>query len=74
MNNAGLIVQILNEAGIRRGFGIPSGNVLPLMDAMRTGGIGIVLTAHEGSAAFAAAVAEPGAFAASTGGINRTGR
>lgn len=56
MNNADLIVLILKEAGIRYGFGLPSGNVLPLMEAMRTGGIGFVLTAHEGSAAFAADV------------------
>jgi acetolactate synthase-1/2/3 large subunit len=56
MNNADLIVRILKDAGIRHGFGVPSGNVLPLMDAMRTGGIGFVLTAHEGSAAFAADV------------------
>ena len=56
MNNADLIVQILKAAGIRHGFGVPSGNVLPLMDAMRSGGIGFVLTAHEGSAAFAADV------------------
>jgi acetolactate synthase-1/2/3 large subunit len=56
MNNADLIVHILNTAGVRHGFGVPSGNVLPLMDAMRTGGIGFVLTAHEGSAAFAADV------------------
>jgi acetolactate synthase-1/2/3 large subunit len=56
MNNADLIVGILRAAGIRHGFGVPSGNVLPLMDAMRTGGIGFVLTAHEGSAAFAADV------------------
>ena len=56
MNNADLIVHILNAAGIRHGFGVPSGNVLPLMNAMRTGGIEFVLTAHEGSAAFAADV------------------
>ena len=56
MNNAELIVHILKTAGIRHGFGVPSGNVLPLMDAMRAGGIGFVLTAHEGSAAFAADV------------------
>ena len=56
MNNADLIVRILKAAGIRHGFGVPSGNVLPLMDAMRTGGIAFVLTAHEGSAAFAADV------------------
>ncbi len=56
MNNADLVVSILKAAGIRHGFGVPSGNVLPLMDAMRSGGIGFVLTAHEGSAAFAADV------------------
>jgi acetolactate synthase-1/2/3 large subunit len=56
MNNADLIVRMLKAAGIRHGFGVPSGNVLPLMDAMRTGGIAFVLTAHEGSAAFAADV------------------
>ena len=56
MNNADLIVNILKAAGIRHGFGVPSGNVLPLMDAMRAGGMRFVLTAHEGSAAFAADV------------------
>ena len=56
MNNADLIVAILKEAGIKHGFGVPSGNVLPLMEAMRTGGIEFVLTAHEGSAGFAADV------------------
>ena len=56
MNNADLIVRILHRTGIRRGFGVPSGNVLPLMEAMRAGGIDFVLTAHEGSAAFAADV------------------
>src|SRR5690349_14680462 len=56
MNNADLIVAMLKANGIVRGFGIPSGNVLPLMEAMRTGGVNFVLTAHEGSAAFAADV------------------
>ena len=56
MNNADLIVATLKAAGIHRGFGIPSGNVLPLMEAMRKGGIAFVLTAHEGSAGFAADV------------------
>jgi acetolactate synthase-1/2/3 large subunit len=56
MNNADLIVATLRANGITRGFGIPSGNVLPLMEAMRTGGIDFVLTAHEGSAGFAADV------------------
>ena len=56
MNNADLIVAILKAAGIGHGFGIPSGNVLPLMEAMRKGGVEFVLTAHEGSAGFAADV------------------
>ena len=56
MNNADLIVATFKAAGIRRGFGIPSGNVLPLMEAMRSGGVDFVLTAHEGSAGFAADV------------------
>ena len=56
MNNADLIVATLQAAGVDRGFGIPSGNVLPLMEAMRKGGIEFVLTAHEGSAGFAADV------------------
>src|SRR3954463_16730631 len=56
MNNADLIVATLRANGITRGFGIPSGNVLPLMEAMRKGGVEFVLTAHEGSAGFAADV------------------
>jgi acetolactate synthase-1/2/3 large subunit len=56
MNNADLIVATLKAGGVQRGFGIPSGNVLPLMEAMRKGGIEFVLTAHEGSAGFAADV------------------
>src|SRR5689334_23949589 len=56
MNNADLVVALLKANGIVRGFGIPSGNVLPLMEAMRTGGVDFVLTAHEGSAGFAADV------------------
>jgi acetolactate synthase-1/2/3 large subunit len=56
MNNADLIVATLKAAGINRGFGIPSGNVLPLMEAMRKGALDFVLTAHEGSAGFAADV------------------
>src|SRR6201997_4206829 len=56
MNNADLIVATLRANGIRRGFGIPGGKRLPLMEAMRKGGVDFVLTAHEGSAGFAADV------------------
>lgn len=54
--NTDLIVRMLRKAGVTEGFGIPSGNVLPLMEAMRAGGMRFVLTAHEGSAGFAADV------------------
>lgn len=56
MNNAELIVQMLKKAGTTHGFGIPSGNVLPFMEAMRLHDLPFVLTAHEGSAGFAADV------------------
>src|SRR5713226_1968654 len=56
MTNADLIVATLRAAGVSHGFGVPSGNVLPLLEAMRAGGLPYVLTAHEGSAAFAADV------------------
>ena len=54
--NTDLIVSMLKRAGIGEGFGIPSGNVIPLIESMRAGGMRFVLTAHEGSAAFAADV------------------
>lgn len=56
MNNSDLIVRILKDAGVTHGFGIPSGNVLPFIEAMRKGGLEFVLTGHEGSASFAADV------------------
>ena len=56
MNNADLIARMLKRAGVAHGFGVPSGNVLPLMEAMRKAGLPFVLTAHEGSAGFAAEV------------------
>ncbi len=54
--NTDLIVKMLKRAGIGEGFGIPSGNVIPLIESMRAGGMRFILTAHEGSAAFAADV------------------
>lgn len=54
--NTDLIVRMLKRAGIAEGFGIPSGNVIPLIESMRAGGMRFILTAHEGSAAFAADV------------------
>src|ERR1700679_2808193 len=47
---------MLKSAGIDERVGIPSGNVIPVMDAMRNAGMRFILTAHEGSAGFAADV------------------
>lgn len=54
MNNSDLIVHTLERAGVRWVFGIPSGPVLPLIDALRQSSIDFVLTASETSAAFMA--------------------
>ena len=54
MNNSELIVDILQRTGVRWVFGIPSGPVLPLIDALRESPVQFVLTATETSAAFMA--------------------
>lgn len=54
MKNAELIVQGLERAGVRWAFGVPSGPVLPLIEALRTSSIRYVLTASETSAGFMA--------------------
>src|SRR5438445_10447780 len=56
MNDVELIVATLQAAGVSHGFGIPSGYVLPLIEAMRVGWLPYVLMANEGSAAFMADV------------------
>jgi acetolactate synthase I/II/III large subunit len=56
MTNADLIVRMLSDAGVRWAFGVPSGPVLPLMEAMRRGGVEYVLTASETTAGYMAAV------------------
>ena len=58
MNNADLIVRMLAGAGVRHAFGVPSGPVLPLIEAMRQSGrVEFVLTASETAAAFMAEAA-----------------
>ncbi|MSP41638.1 MAG: thiamine pyrophosphate-binding protein [Deltaproteobacteria bacterium] len=54
MNNSDLIVLTLEQAGVRWVFGVPSGPVLPLIDALRKSSVRFVLTASETSAAFMA--------------------
>ena len=54
MNNAQLMVRMLEEAGVRWVFGVPSGPVLPLIEALRTSSVAFVLTATETSAGFMA--------------------
>lgn len=54
MNNAELLVRMLEEAGVRWVFGIPSGPVLPLIEALRQSPVEFVLTASESSAGFMA--------------------
>src|SRR5436190_12359326 len=46
---------MLDQAGVKYAFGIPSGPVLPLIDALRGSSIQYVLTANETSAGFMAA-------------------
>lgn len=72
MNNAELIVHQLEGAGVRWVFGIPSGPVLPLIEALRRSSIQYVLVAHEGSAGFMASAVGaltgvPGVCAATLG-------
>jgi acetolactate synthase I/II/III large subunit len=54
MNNSEAIVRALEQAGVRWVFGIPSGPVLPLIEALRRSSVDFVLTASETSAGFMA--------------------
>jgi acetolactate synthase-1/2/3 large subunit len=54
MKNVELIVRMLEQAGVRWVFGVPSGPVLPLIEALRESAVRFVLTASETSAGFMA--------------------
>jgi acetolactate synthase-1/2/3 large subunit len=54
MNNSELIVRALERSGVRWVFGVPSGPVLPLIDALGRSSVQFVLTASETSAGFMA--------------------
>lgn len=72
MRNVDLIVSMLEKAGVRWVFGIPSGPVLPLIEALRESPVRFVLTASETSAGFMASTvghlgAAPGVCVATLG-------
>ncbi|MCH7914389.1 MAG: thiamine pyrophosphate-binding protein, partial [Deltaproteobacteria bacterium] len=54
MKSIDLLVRMLEEAGVRWVFGVPSGPVLPLIEALRNSPVDYVLTASETSAGFMA--------------------
>ncbi|HEX5606101.1 MAG TPA: thiamine pyrophosphate-binding protein, partial [Candidatus Binatia bacterium] len=54
MNNSDLIARALEQAGVGWVFGVPSGPVLPLIEALRRTSVEFVLTASETSAGFMA--------------------
>ena len=53
-NSAEIIGKRLYQAGCRRVFGIPGGEVLVLMEGLKNSGIEFILTKHENSAGFMA--------------------
>ena len=53
---AATVAGALAEAGIDRVFGLPGGEILVLMDALRRAGVDFVLMRHEADAGLAAAV------------------
>jgi acetolactate synthase I/II/III large subunit len=54
MKNVELVVRMLEQVGVRWVFGVPSGPVLPLIEALRESSVAFVLTASETSAGFMA--------------------
>jgi acetolactate synthase I/II/III large subunit len=56
MNTAGAVARALAEAGIKKAFGLPGGEVLVLIDELRKAGIDFVLMRHEANAGIAASV------------------
>ena len=54
MKNTDLLVRMLEAAGVRWVFGVPSGPVLPLIESLRPSSIRFILTASETSAGFMA--------------------
>jgi acetolactate synthase I/II/III large subunit len=55
MKNSDLLVRLLEQAGVRWVFGVPSGPVLPLIESLGQSSVQFILTASESSAGFMAA-------------------
>ena len=53
---AAVVAQAIAEAGIKKAFGLPGGEVLVLIDELRKAGVDFVLMRHEANAGIAAAV------------------
>jgi acetolactate synthase-1/2/3 large subunit len=53
---AEVLARTLHDAGVRRMFGLPGGDILDFMEAARRVGIGYLLTRHEATASFMADV------------------
>jgi len=54
--NADVVAEVLRERGVRYAFGIPSGQVVVLLDALRRAGVEFTLVSHEAAAGFMADV------------------
>jgi acetolactate synthase-1/2/3 large subunit len=54
MKNVDVMVRMLERAGVKWVFGVPSGPVLPLIEALRDSPVQYVLTANETTAGFMA--------------------
>ncbi len=54
MKNSDLLVRLLEEAGVRWVFGVPSGPVLPFIESLRRSSVQFILTCSETSAGFMA--------------------
>jgi len=53
---AAAVAKAIADAGIKKAFGLPGGEVLVLIDELRQAGVDFVLTRHEANAGIAAAV------------------
>jgi acetolactate synthase-1/2/3 large subunit len=56
MNTAQAVARYLRELGVRRAFGVPGGELVELIEALRRQDIPFILTHHEAPAAFMAAM------------------